>query len=175
MQAVGLSMALGAFLAGVLLAESEYRHALETDIEPFKGLLLGLFFIAVGMSIDFAVVLAQPLRHRRRWWSASSAIKALRAVRRSRARMPLPAPERPVFVVLLAQGGEFGFVVFQTRAAGAARSTRRPRRCSSPRWRSRCCCRRCCCVAADRWLTPRLRAPRREGARGTRASRSTRR
>ena len=61
MHAVGLSMALGAFLAGVLLAESEYRRELETDIEPFKGLLLGLFFIAVGMSIDFAVVLAQPL------------------------------------------------------------------------------------------------------------------
>ena len=55
MQAVGLSMALGAFLAGVLLAESEYRRELETDIEPFKGLLLGLFFIAVGMSIDFGV------------------------------------------------------------------------------------------------------------------------
>ena len=61
MQSVGLSMALGAFLAGVLLAESEYRRELETDLEPFKGLLLGLFFIAVGMSIDFAVVLAQPL------------------------------------------------------------------------------------------------------------------
>jgi glutathione-regulated potassium-efflux system ancillary protein KefC len=50
MQLVGLSMALGAFLAGVLLAESEYRRELETDIEPFKGLLLGLFFMAVGMS-----------------------------------------------------------------------------------------------------------------------------
>ena len=60
MQAVGLSMALGAFLAGVLLAESEYRRELETDLEPFKGLLLGLFFIAVGMSIDFAVVLQRP-------------------------------------------------------------------------------------------------------------------
>ena len=60
MQAVGLSMALGAFLAGVLLAESEYRRELETDIEPFKGLLLGLFFIAVGMSIDFAVIARQP-------------------------------------------------------------------------------------------------------------------
>ena len=60
MQSVGLSMALGAFLAGVLLAESEYRRALETDLEPFKGLLLGLFFIAVGMSIDFAVVRAHP-------------------------------------------------------------------------------------------------------------------
>jgi Kef-type K+ transport system membrane component KefB len=61
MQLVGLSMALGAFLAGVLLAESEYRRELETDIEPFKGLLLGLFFIAVGMSIDFDVLLGAPL------------------------------------------------------------------------------------------------------------------
>ena len=61
MQAVGLSMALGAFLAGVLLAESEYRRELETDIEPFKGLLLGLFFIAVGMTIDFAVVMERPV------------------------------------------------------------------------------------------------------------------
>ena len=60
MHSVGLSMALGAFLAGVLLAESEYRRELETDIEPFKGLLLGLFFIAVGMTIDFAVIAAQP-------------------------------------------------------------------------------------------------------------------
>lgn len=56
MQAIGLSMALGAFLAGVLLAESEYRHALEADIEPFKGLLLGLFFIAVGMSADMQLL-----------------------------------------------------------------------------------------------------------------------
>jgi glutathione-regulated potassium-efflux system ancillary protein KefC len=61
MQMVGMSMALGTFLAGVLLAESEYRHALETDLEPFKGLLLGLFFIAVGMSVDFSVFMAQPL------------------------------------------------------------------------------------------------------------------
>src|SRR3954470_12776604 len=57
---VGLSMALGAFLAGVLLAESEYRHEIEAAIEPFKGLLLGLFFISVGMGIDFAVLLARP-------------------------------------------------------------------------------------------------------------------
>ena len=56
----GLSMALGAFLAGVLLAESEYRHEIEAAIEPFKGLLLGLFFISVGMSVDFAVLLARP-------------------------------------------------------------------------------------------------------------------
>ncbi|XYJ08336.1 glutathione-regulated potassium-efflux system protein KefC [Telluria sp. B2] len=60
MQWVGMSMALGAFMAGVLLADSEYRHALETDLEPFKGLLLGLFFIAVGMSVDFGVFLSQP-------------------------------------------------------------------------------------------------------------------
>src|SRR5205823_983225 len=56
----GLSMALGAFLAGVLLAESEYRHEIEAAIDPFKGLLLGLFFISVGMSVDFSVLLARP-------------------------------------------------------------------------------------------------------------------
>ncbi len=111
MHAVGLSMALGAFLAGVLLAESEYRRELETDLEPFKGLLLGLFFIAVGMSIDFAVVLAQP--------GLIAAIvlgfllvKAIVLVAIARF-MPIPLAERPVFVILLAQGGEFGFVVFQ--------------------------------------------------------------
>ncbi len=114
MQWVGLSMALGAFLAGVLLAESEYRRELETDLEPFKGLLLGLFFIAVGMSIDFAVVLAQPLL------IAAVVLgflllKALVLWGMGRV-MPLPRPERPVFIILLAQGGEFGFVVFQTAA-----------------------------------------------------------
>lgn len=116
MQSVGLSMALGAFLAGVLLAESEYRRELETDIEPFKGLLLGLFFIAVGMSIDFAVVLAKPLL------IAGIVIGFLAlkaAVLWGMARtMPIPLAERPPFIVLLMQGGEFGFVVFQT-AAGA--------------------------------------------------------
>ena len=112
MHAVGLSMALGAFLAGVLLAESEYRHELETDIEPFKGLLLGLFFIAVGMSIDFAVVMRQPLL------VAAVVVGFLvikAAVLWGMARlMPQPLGERPVFIILLAQGGEFGFVVFQT-------------------------------------------------------------
>ncbi len=116
MQSVGLSMALGAFLAGVLLAESEYRRELETDLEPFKGLLLGLFFIAVGMSIDFAVLLASPLL------MAAVVlgfllVKALLLAAMARA-MPLPLAEAPVFVILLAQGGEFGFVVFQT-ALGA--------------------------------------------------------
>lgn len=61
MASVGVSMALGAFLAGVLLAGSEYRHALESDIQPFKGLLMGLFFIAVGMSIDFGLLSDQPV------------------------------------------------------------------------------------------------------------------
>ena len=116
MQLVGLSMALGAFLAGVLLAESEYRRELETDIEPFKGLLLGLFFIAVGMSIDFAVVRSAPLL------IAGVVLGFLllkAAVLWGMGRaMPLPKVERPVFIILLAQGGEFGFVVFQT-AAGA--------------------------------------------------------
>ncbi len=62
MTKVGLSPALGAFLAGVVLANSEYRHELESDIDPFKGLLLGLFFIAVGSAIDFRLIAAQPLK-----------------------------------------------------------------------------------------------------------------
>ncbi|MES2511930.1 MAG: glutathione-regulated potassium-efflux system protein KefC [Pseudomonadota bacterium] len=116
MQFVGLSMALGAFLAGVLLAESEYRRELETDIEPFKGLLLGLFFIAVGMSIDFGVLLKSP--------GLMAAILfgflglKLVVIYGLAKLMKLPYQERPVFTVLLAQGGEFAFVVFQA-AAGA--------------------------------------------------------
>ena len=116
MQLVGLSMALGAFLAGVLLAESEYRRELETDIEPFKALLLGLFFIAVGMSIDFGVLWQFP--------GQMLAILAgflglkLLAIYGLAYAMKLPYQERPVFALLLAQGGEFAFVVFQA-AAGA--------------------------------------------------------
>ena len=116
MHSVGLSMALGAFLAGVLLAESEYRRELETDIEPFKSLLLGLFFIAVGMSIDFAVIAAQPLLVAAIVISLL-VVKALVLWGIGRAT-GIPAGERPLFVVLLAQGGEMGFVVFQA-AAGA--------------------------------------------------------
>ncbi len=117
MQMVGLSMALGAFLAGVLLAESEYRRELETNIEPFKGLLLGLFFIAVGMAVDLGVLRASP-------WQMAAIVLAFMAVKAlvifSIAKgMQLPFQERPVFTLLLAQGGEFAFVVFQT-AAGAA-------------------------------------------------------
>ena len=116
MQGLGLSMALGAFLAGVLLADSEYRRELETDIEPFKGLLLGLFFIAVGMSIDFGVLIAQP------GLMAAILVGFLlvkAAVIYTLARvMQVPFQDRPVFTLLLAQGGEFAFVVFQA-AAGA--------------------------------------------------------
>jgi glutathione-regulated potassium-efflux system ancillary protein KefC len=111
MQAVGLSMALGAFLAGVLLAESEYRRELETDIEPFKGLLLGLFFIAVGMGIDIAVVLRHP-------WQVAGIVAGFLVVKTVvlwgiGLGIPIPRLERPVFTLLLAQGGEFGFVVLQ--------------------------------------------------------------
>jgi glutathione-regulated potassium-efflux system ancillary protein KefC len=117
MQLVGLSMALGAFLAGVLLAESEYRRELETDLEPFKGLLLGLFFIAVGMSLDFAVLLSQPLQVAL-IVLGFLLVKVVVMIGIARA-MPIPLAERPVFVILLAQGGEFGFVVFQAaRGAG---------------------------------------------------------
>ena len=116
MQFVGLSMALGAFLAGVLLAESEYRRELETDIEPFKGLLLGLFFIAVGMSIDFGVLLKSPgLMAAILFGFLGLKLVVIYGLARA---MNLPFQERPVFTVLLAQGGEFAFVVFQA-AAGA--------------------------------------------------------
>ena len=114
MQLVGLSMALGAFLAGVLLAESEYKRELETDLEPFKGLLLGLFFIAVGMSIDFGVLARSP-------GTMALIVLALLVLKSAviwgiAAPMGIPLPERPVFTLLLAQGGEFAFVVFQAAA-----------------------------------------------------------
>ena len=116
MQLVGMSMALGAFLAGVLLAESEYRRELETDIEPFKGLLLGLFFIAVGMSIDCGVLLASP-GLMAILVLGFMAIKGL-VIYTLAKLMDLPYQDRPVFTLLLAQGGEFAFVVFQA-ATGA--------------------------------------------------------
>ncbi|HTH79073.1 MAG TPA: glutathione-regulated potassium-efflux system protein KefC [Ramlibacter sp.] len=113
-QFAGLSMALGAFLAGVLLAESEFKRELETDIEPFKGLLLGLFFIAVGMSIDFGVLAKSPLVMAA-IVIAFMALKALLIYPIGRA-MNIPLFERPLFTLLLAQGGEFAFVVFQAAA-----------------------------------------------------------
>lgn len=109
MQRVGLSPALGAFLAGVVLAESEYRHQLETDIEPFKGLLLGLFFISVGASIDFALVAAQP--------GAVVGFVAVVLVAKfvvlfAISRFAgLEPTQRFLFAFALAQGGEFAFVL----------------------------------------------------------------
>jgi glutathione-regulated potassium-efflux system ancillary protein KefC len=114
MASVGMSMALGAFMAGVLLADSEYRHALETDLEPFKGLLLGLFFIAVGMSVDFGVFLAQPWRIVL-MAAAFLAIKLL--VLWVLARwFDMRGRQRVLFAFLLSQGGEFAFVVFGAAA-----------------------------------------------------------
>ena len=117
MQSVGRSMALGAFMAGVLLADSEYRHALETDLEPFKGLLLGLFFIAVGMSMDFGVFLAQP-------WLILGLVAAFLSLKIGVLyllawRIGIPHSQRALFAFLLSQGGEFAFVVF-----GAAQAAR---------------------------------------------------
>ncbi|SHH14518.1 glutathione-regulated potassium-efflux system protein KefC [Massilia sp. CF038] len=117
MQWVGLSMALGAFIAGVLLADSEYRHALETDLEPFKGLLLGLFFIAVGMSIDFGVFMAQP-------WLILGLVAAFLVIKTAvlyglAKLIGIPRSQQALFAFLLSQGGEFAFVVF-----GAAQAAR---------------------------------------------------
>jgi monovalent cation:proton antiporter-2 (CPA2) family protein len=110
MQAAGLSMALGAFIAGVLLADSEYRHEAEANIEPFKGLLLGLFFIAVGMSADLGVVRHQPLLV----FAVAVIVVAI--------KVAVVAVLAPLFglrgasgrslALALSQAGEFGFVIF---------------------------------------------------------------
>ena len=112
----GLSMGLGAFLAGVLLASSEYRHALETDIEPFKGLLLGLFFISIGMTIDFGLLKSQP-------GLVAALVLGFLIVKILTLwlvawRIGVNARQRWLFALLLSQGGEFAFVVFG--ASGAA-------------------------------------------------------
>ena len=110
MTLAGVSMALGAFLAGVLLASSEYRHALETDIEPFKGLLMGLFFIAVGMSIDFGLLREHALLVAL-LVSGIVAIKTL-ALALMASRFGVSSKQEFLFGILLSQGGEFAFVVF---------------------------------------------------------------
>ena len=109
MQKVGLSPALGAFLAGVVLAESEYRHQLETDIEPFKGLLLGLFFIAVGAGIDFRLISGQPGTVA---FMVLAVLVLKFAVLLAVSRYSRLEPtQRYVFAFALAQGGEFAFVL----------------------------------------------------------------
>lgn len=115
MQRVGLSMAMGAFLAGVLLAESNFRHQLEADIEPFRGILLGLFFLSVGMSLDLAIVLAE-------WQLVIGGVIAFMATKalgiygiarlfRSGHR------EATRRAGLFAQGGEFAFVLYAAALA----------------------------------------------------------
>ncbi|MBX3453950.1 glutathione-regulated potassium-efflux system protein KefC [Ferrovibrio sp.] len=110
MQFAGLSMALGTFIAGVLLAESEYRHELESDIEPFKGLLLGLFFTSVGMSVDVGLLLSQPATILGLLLALLLA-KALVLVALARFGK-VPGGQAALFVFLLAPGGEFAFVLF---------------------------------------------------------------
>ena len=108
---VGLSMALGAFLAGVMLAESEYRHELQLDIDPFKGLLLGLFFMAVGMSVDLGLFGTSPLLV----FGLAAGIVALKVL----LLYPIAKTfgycnraDASLFAVALSQAGEFAFVLF---------------------------------------------------------------
>ncbi|MDC6167747.1 MULTISPECIES: monovalent cation:proton antiporter-2 (CPA2) family protein [unclassified Roseateles] len=115
MQLGGLSMALGAFLAGVLLSESSFRHQLEADIEPFRGLLLGLFFIGVGMALDLAAV-AQNWQLIIAGVLAMMVVKTLciYAVARLARASHADAIDR---AVLMAQGGEFAFVLYAAALA----------------------------------------------------------
>ncbi|MEQ1944491.1 monovalent cation:proton antiporter-2 (CPA2) family protein [Mesorhizobium sp. VNQ89] len=115
MQSSGLSMAMGAFLAGVLLSESTFRHQLEADVEPFRGILLGLFFMAVGMSLDLSVIASN-------WQTvviyviAYMVMKAvgIYAVARFLRSSHADATER---AVIMAQGGEFAFVLYAAATA----------------------------------------------------------
>ena len=116
-QAVGLSMALGAFLAGVLLAESEYRHELEGDIAPFRGLLLGLFFISVGMALDLGLIVSRPAL-------VLGLVLGLIAVKGLvlwvLAWLNGQGKRCAINLALfLSQGGEFAFVIFALAAAAA--------------------------------------------------------
>lgn len=109
MQSLGLSMALGAFLAGLLLADSEYRHALEADIEPFKSLLLGLFFMTVGMSLNLGMIAERPA-------IVAALVMGLVGIKLTilylLARMNglVPASARAL-AISISQGGEFAFVI----------------------------------------------------------------
>jgi CPA2 family monovalent cation:H+ antiporter-2 len=115
MEAAGLSMGMGAFIAGILLANSSFRHQLEMEIEPFKGLLLGLFFIAIGMSLDLGLLTRQPLLI----LGAAIALVALKTlVIWALLRLSGQSSKDALHVgLMLSQGGEFAFVVM-TQAAG---------------------------------------------------------
>jgi CPA2 family monovalent cation:H+ antiporter-2 len=110
MHLVGLSPALGTFLAGVVLANSEYQHELEGDIEPFKGILLGLFFISVGASINFSLLTARPLL----MFALVSGVIAVKAVALllTGRLAGLAFDQNSLFALGLAQVGEFAFVLF---------------------------------------------------------------
>jgi glutathione-regulated potassium-efflux system protein KefB len=110
MQSIGVSAALGAFVAGVMLAESPYRHELEADIDPFRSILLGLFFLAVGMMLDLDVIAAQP-------WMIIGLALALVAIKTAvifglGRVFGLNNSASIIMALLLSQGGEFGFVLF---------------------------------------------------------------
>ena len=116
-ESLGLSPALGAFFGGVLLADSEYRHELESNLQPFKGLLLGLFFITVGMSIAFRVVIENPLLVLALVVALICLKMLVLFVLATFFRMHVA--ERLLLAVLLSQAGEFAFVVLQfARTAG---------------------------------------------------------
>lgn len=116
MHALGLSVALGAFVAGVMLAESPYRHELESDVEPFRSILLGLFFLSVGMMLDLTVIAAQPLTV---LGIALGLIVIKTLVIAGLARLFGNSGPRSIRLgLLLSQAGEFGFVLFALAAAG---------------------------------------------------------
>jgi glutathione-regulated potassium-efflux system protein KefB len=117
MEKVGLSASLGAFIAGALLAESSYRHELEADIAPFEGLLLGIFFTAIGMSLNLGLLLSKPLLIIT-LTAVLIAIKALVLFRLGRWQ-GLPAGPSRRLALALSQGGEFAFVLLSVgEAAG---------------------------------------------------------
>jgi len=122
MELSGISMSLGAFLAGVLLADSEYRHEIEAQIEPFRGLLLGLFFISVGMSLNVQLAMAQPQLV---GWLLLALIVSKTLVLYLVARVAAREDHQQslALAAILAQGGEFAFVVFTLAAANGLVST----------------------------------------------------
>ncbi|MCQ6260365.1 monovalent cation:proton antiporter-2 (CPA2) family protein [Alcanivorax sp. MM125-6] len=115
METLHLSMGLGAFVAGMLLANSPFREQLDADIQPFKGLLLGLFFIAIGMTMDLKLLVSAPLRILA-MGAALLAIKTLVLVVIARA-MKVAWRDALRFGLLLSQGGEFAFVLFTQAGA----------------------------------------------------------
>ncbi|MGH8171837.1 MAG: monovalent cation:proton antiporter-2 (CPA2) family protein, partial [Rhodanobacteraceae bacterium] len=122
MELAGMSMSLGAFLAGVLLADSEYRHEIEAQIEPFRGLLLGLFFVSVGMSLDVEMVTRQP-QLVGTLLIALILIKAVVLYAVSRFVSREDNRQSIALAAVLAQGGEFAFIVFTLAATNGVIDT----------------------------------------------------